>query len=270
MSNYACEHCHTVFTAKSSLSRHQRRTRYCLQGRGIETEEFICLCGKQFTRKDALQYHHERCSTIQPRLQPTPQKETNTNTEELMLKFMDKYENMVKEFQKQIAELSSRPTRITNNTNNVLNNLQPITDEDIQEHLVNLTLNFIQEGAKGYADFAGNYPFKDKVLCTDRSRKKLKYKNPDGELTDDGRMLAQRFFQAISERNTEILNQAYSDLHRDLQDIVAENRAGDADVTGILTKATVLQDILIKSQRAARGEDDEFAQEFLAHLTKTL
>ncbi len=267
MPNYSCEHCHTVFTAKSSLSRHQRRTRYCLQGRGIETEEFICSCGKQFTRKDALQYHQERCSSSQL----TPQKETNINTEELMLKFMDKYENMVKEFQKQIAELSSRPTtKITNNNNNVLNNLQPITDEDIQEHLVNLTLDFIQEGAKGYADFAGNYPFKDKVLCTDRSRKKLKYKNPDGELTDDGRMLARRFFQAISERNTEILNQAYSDLHHEMQAIVAENRAGDADVTGILTKATALQDILIKSQKAARGEDDEFAQEFLAYLTKTL
>ena len=163
-----------------------------------------------------------------------------------------------------------RPTKITNNTNNVLNNLQPITDEDLQEHLANLTLDFIQEGAKGYADFAGNYPFKDKVLCTDRARKRLRYRDADGELTDDGRALAQRFFQAISERNTEILNRAYSDLHHELEDIVAEGRAGYADVTGILTKATALQEILIKSQKAARGEDEEFAQEFLSHLSKKL
>ena len=108
------------------------------------------------------------------------------------------------------------------------------------------------------------------MLCTDRARKKLRYKDADGELTDNGRALAQRFFQAISERNAEILNRAYSDLHHELQDIVAEGRAGDADVTGILTKATTLQDILIKSQRAARGEDDEFAQEFLTHLSKKL
>ena len=107
-------------------------------------------------------------------------------------------------------------------------------------------------------------------MCTDRSRKKLQYKDADGELTDDGRVLAQRFFQAISERNTEILNKAYSELHNEMQDIVAKNRAGDVDVTGILTKATTLQDILIKSQKVARGEDDKFAQEFLSHLTKIL
>ena len=106
--------------------------------------------------------------------------------------------------------------------------------------------------------------------CTDRARKRLRYKDADGELTDDGRALAQRFFQAISERNVEILNRAYSDLHHELQDILAEGRAGDANVTDILIKATTLQDILIKSQKVARGEDDEFAQEFLSHLTKML
>jgi hypothetical protein len=180
---------------------------------------------------------------------------------------------MVRDLQRQITELATnRPvaSQTNNNRNMVMNNLQPITDEDIQEALEHLTLNFIQEGAKGYADFAGNYPFKDKIMCTDKSRKKLKYKNEDGELTDDGRSLAQRFFQAISERNTEILNQAYSDLHHEIQNIVASNRAGEVDVTGILTKATALQNILIKSQNAARGEDDEFAQEFLNHLSKML
>jgi hypothetical protein len=206
-----------------------------------------------------LQRHQKKCG--QQSVQSA------VNSEDLLLKVIDKYGEMVKDLQKQISELSSRPTKITNN---VLNTLQPITDEDLQEHIVNLTLDFIQDGAKGYATFAGNYPFKDKVLCTDRSRKKLKYKDGNGDLTDNGRALAQRFFQAISERNAEILNKAYSDLHRDLQDIVAQGRAGDTDVTGILTKATTLQDILIKSQRVARGEDDEFAEEFLAHLTKIL
>ena len=265
MDKYTCKHCKTTFTSKYTLARHQRRARYCLQRRGLETEDVTCKCGRSFGRKDDLQYHQKTCSRINATQVPS-------NSEAVLLKVIEEYSDMVKEFQKQVAELSARPTNVTNNnnSNNVLNNLQPITDEDLQAHLVNLTIDFIQEGAKGYADFAGNYPFKDKILCTDRSRKKLRYRGPDGELTDDGRALAQRFFQAISERNTEVLNEAYSDLQHQLQDIVSRGRAGDEDVTGILTKATELQDILMRSQRAATGQDDNFAQEFLSHLAKRL
>ena len=266
MAKYTCEYCQKIFTLKSSLTRHQRGARYCLQGRGLETEKISCECGRQFTRRDNLRVHKETCSRINATQVPS-------GSEAVLLKVIEEYSNMVKEFQKQVTELSTRPTNVTNNNNsnnNVLNNLQPITDEDLQAHLVNLTIDFIQEGAKGYADFAGNYPFKDKILCTDRSRKKLRYRGPDGELTDDGRALAQRFFQAISERNTEVLNEAYSDLQHQLQDIVSRGRAGDEDVTGILTKSTELQDILMRSQRAATGQDDNFAQEFLSHLAKRL
>ena len=270
MVKYTCEYCNSSFTTKYVLARHQNQASYCLQKRKVERTDYNCTCGKKYSRMDVLKRHQKQCSKAKKTIDQVPTKEHNS--EELLLKVIDKYGDMVKDLQRQISELSSRPTTITNNNNNtnVLNNLQPITDEDLQEHLVNLTLDFIQEGAKGYANFAGNYPFKDKVLCTDRSRKRLRYKDADGILTDNGRVLAQRFFQAISERNTEILNRAYSDLHRDLQDIVAEGRAGESDVTGILTQATKLQDILIKSQRVAQGEDDEFAEEFLSHLTKIL
>ncbi len=272
MVDYTCEYCKSSFTTKYVLARHQRRASYCLQGRNLERDDYICSCGKHYSRNDVLQRHQKRCNVAKSSTQNSLQNDDKPNSEELLLKVIDKYGDMVKDLQKQISEITSRPSNQTNNNsrNVVLGNLQPITDEDLQEHLDHLTLNFIQNGAKGYASFAGEYPLKDKVLCTDRSRKKLQYKDAEGEITDDGRVLAQRFFQAISERNTEILNQAYSDLHHEMQGIVAGGRAGDADVTGILTKATTLQDILIKSQNAARGEDDEFAQEFLSHLSKML
>ena len=266
MVKHICEHCESVFTTKYSLTRHQRRSRCCAQGLQMEKKEYKCVCDKQFTRDDNLQRHQKTCSKFND-----TQNDMSGNTEEFMLKFMEKYENMVKEFQAQITELSSRPTKITNNNNsNVLNNMQPITEESIQEHLGSLTIDFIQEGGKGYADFAGNYPFKDNVLCTDRSRKKLRYKGPDGELTDDGKALVQRFFQAISERNATLLNQAYSDLRHQMDDIVVDGRAGDADVTGILTRATELQDILLKSQEAARGKENDLTKEFINHLSRNL
>ena len=262
-----CKNCGKIFNDIYNLKRHQRSAKYCLESQDIHCKKYNCqYCNKQFSRKDNLLRHEKKCQ--QEDMQDSGQ-------DDLLIKVIDKYGEMVKDLQRQITELSANrsianQTNNNNNRNVVMNNLQPITDDDLQKHLDLLSLDFIQEGAKGYADFAGNYPFKDKVICTDKSRKKLKYKNQDGELTDDGRVLAQRFFIAISERNTAILNQAYSDLHHEMQGIVADNRAGEVDVSSILSKATSLQDILIKSQRAAKGEDDQFAKEFLSHLSKIL
>ena len=261
---YICKYCEHKFNTISLLTRHQKRAAYCRQLQGIGVEVYDCDCGKKYTLKASLQRHKKVC-TQSTGVQLEKQ-------EELLLKVIDKYSEMVKDLQLQITELATKSNQTNNNNNRnmVMQNLQPITDDDLQEHLEVLSLDFIQQGAKGYADFAGNYPLKDKVLCTDRSRKRIRYKNASGELTDDGRSLAKRFFQAISERNTAILNRAYSDLHHEMQTIVANNLAGEVDVTNILARATDLQNILIKSQNAARGEDDEFAQEFLHHLTKML
>ena len=185
---------------------------------------------------------------------------------------LQKYETLIGGFQKQVTDLSNRPTTTTTNNNNnvTLQNLPAITDEVLQDGLDNLSLDLIQKGAKGFADFANSYPFKGNIICTDKSRKKIKYRNAAGEITDDSRALAQRFFQAISIRNKEILDQAYRDIHEEIKGVVAENRVHEVDITGLLTKATDMQNILIKTQRAAKGEDDDFVREFLGHLTKLL
>lgn len=269
MVNYTCEYCNTRFSDRSNMYRHQRRSQTCRQAQGLEMQTYTCLCGKSYSRNDNLQRHQQQCPSMIKELNTSLKLDSTGNNDDLVLKVIDKYGEIVKDLQKQITEVTAKPSN-QNNRNMVLGNLPPITDEDLQEYLDYLTLDIIQDGAKGYATFAGTYPLKNKVLCTDRSRKKLQYKDADGEITDNGRMLAQRFFQAISERNTAILNEEYANLNNQLQDIITHNRAGDSDVTGILTKATALQDILIKSQNVAQGKDDDFAQEFLSHLTKML
>ena len=273
---FTCNYCQTTFTARSSLSRHQSRARYCLQTRGLKTKSYTCICGKEFSRKDNLQQHNEICSKKNYDPGTRLIQSSTYDNEDPVLKIVSNYENMVKELQKQngdlqkhIVNLSSRPTNVTNNTN-VLNNLQPITDENLQENLDNLRLDFILNGAKGYASYAKCYPLRDNIICTDRARKKIKYKNEHGEITDDTRLLAQRFFQSISERNKDILNTEYKDIHESIKEIVAENRAGDSDITDLLTRATNIQDILIKSQQAASGEGEEFIQEFINHLAKII
>ena len=46
------------------------------------------------------------------------------------------------------------------------------------------------------------YPLKDKIVCTDFSRRKLKYKDENGNLIEDPEMikLSQKLFKAIEEK----------------------------------------------------------------------
>jgi predicted nucleic acid-binding Zn-ribbon protein len=261
---HICDYCGQLFNNRSNLTRHQKQSSRCLKSQGRASTGFVCQeCGKSYTRNDSLQRHQKKCGGGSGDAVSDA-----VGGDEALVRIVEKYGDMVRDLQRQVSELSTGNS--SNSRNVVMNNLQPITETDLQDYLEHLTLNYIQEGAKGYANFAGNYPFKDKVMCTDRSRKKIQYKNEDGDLTDDGRVLAQRFFTAISEKNTEILNSAYEDLHRQIKEIISSGRAGDSDISGIMMRATVLQDILIKSQRAAEGKDDKFTKEFLSHLTNII
>ena len=270
---HICEYCNKEFKTKCNLNRHQKQTKYCLdlQGESLAvTDKIVCDCGKSYTRNDNYKRHKKKCLQSQ-----TPKEKSSA--EELAVQFMEVYGDIIKEmqrqngdFQKQLTELSARPTKVTHNGNVVLNSLQPITDEDLQENLDDLKIDFILDGAKGYANFARCYPLRNNIVCTDKARKKIKYRDENGEITDNSRLLAQRFFQAISERNKTLLNAEYKDIHNEIQGIVSRGKAGEEDVIGLLSKATNIQDILVKSQQAATGEDDEFTQEFLSHLAKNV
>jgi hypothetical protein len=257
------------------LNKHKKTAKYCLekQGRVLKNKEHECkYCERLFDRKDVLDRHYRTCKKkhddhmMSNAINQVQKDQFEAQNSHLL--------TLITQLQQTIVGMQGNNAagNTINRNNVVMNNLQPLTDEDIQEHLEHLTLNFIQAGAKGYADFAGNYPFKDRLVCTDKSRKKLKYKDSDGEVIEDGGgiKLAQRFFQAIAPRNEEIINAEYKSLHEEVQQIAQEGTAYRTDLTGILTKATHLQEILVKCQAAARGEENELTKEFVNHLTKML
>lgn len=263
MTIYTCEYCQTIFTAKSNLSRHQRRAKYCLQARSLESEEFLCRCGKQFSRKDNLRYHQDKCSYTDEIVKEVASTTSNVNDQVKMSDLIQL-----------ITTLIDRPTisNATSNRNVMLSNLEPITDAEIADHIRHLTIDFIHDGAKGYANFAGNYPFKDRLLCTDKARKKLRYKDNDGEIVDDanGTKITQRFFQAIAPRNEELINAEYNTLYQEVHQIATEGRAHVSNLTDLLTKASHLQELLTKCQEAANGEENELTKEFVTHLSRML
>jgi hypothetical protein len=261
MSNHICTYCDATFTTRPSLLRHQSKATYCLKARGEISDKYTCDCGKSYSLQHNLTRHKKNCNRV-----PLSPIEKGNDMMVQVVEMIKELQKQNDELQKQVVEISTRPTKVVNNT--VLNNLRPITDEGLQENLDNLKLDFILDGAKGYATFAKFYPLRNNIICTDRSRRKIKYKNENGEISDNARLLAQRFFQAISDRNKNILDTEYIGIHNKIKEIVLQNRAGESNITDLLTRATALQNILLCSQRAAEGEAEEFTQEFLNHLIK--
>ncbi len=264
MGDIKCEYCGNSFIKKCNLYKHQRTAKYCLklQIDSKTTERHLCIyCDRDFSRIDALKRHQQTCSG-----RKVHEKIRTEQNGQLL--------DMISQLQQTITTMAQNQGggNTVNSRPVVLNNLQPLTDQDLQDHLEHLTLNFIQEGAKGYADFAGSYPFKDRLMCTDKSRKKLRYKDGDGEVIEDGGgiKLAKRFFQAIAPRNEEIINTEYRALHEEVQQIAENGTAYRTDLTGLLTKATKLQQLLISCQEAARGKENDLTKEFISHLTKML
>ena len=97
----------------------------------------------------------------------------------------------------------------TNNTNQIINNMMPITDAHLQEHVQNLNPLHVQNGASGYAKYALEFPLKDMIVCTDFQRRNCKYKDENGNVVSDPEMtkITKRLFSAIKERNDELINE---------------------------------------------------------------
>ena len=181
--------------------------------------------------------------------------------------------DQISQLQKQITELmTGAKASNVNNYNIAVNNLKPLTDEDISEHIERLNIEFILQGAKGYADFANKYPFKNHIICTDKARKKIKFKNADGEIVDDpqGRQVTQRFFQTYADKNRQIITTEYHNLQQQVQVIAESGTAGESNLAEILSKASHLQEILQFCNEAAEGKDNKFTQEFVSHLAKII
>ena len=147
----------------------------------------------------------------------------------------------------------SRPTT-TNKTqvNNFIQNMQPISSEQLSGHTSNLTIEHIKKGASGYAEYALEYPLKDRVVCVDYSRRKLKFKNKDGDLITDPEMakLAPMFFESIKDKSSDIVYELNKpDMDSAMFEEVAKHFNTNADV-----------------KNGATGVKSEFYHDFIKHV----
>ena len=196
-----CQFCKKILSTKSALKVHQTRTRNCLKLQGKENikGKFVCnLCGKDFQVKCNLKDHQLICKKNSPNILKLKDEIADLCQQNQKIKYdfciLQKENDMLKEelekFRTDYKDLATtavkRPTTNKNiQINNYIKNMPPLLDSDIKDNVQYLTLDHHVKGAEGYAEYALEFPFKNKIVCVDVARNKIKYKNEEGDIIED-------------------------------------------------------------------------------------
>ena len=283
-----CNFCKNKFTTAKILKIHQKNAKYCVDIQVKLNTIFNCIyCDTIFHKNEELQSHFLTCMfKIQ-----TEQQE-KIKIQEIQLQEKDK---QLQEKDKQITDLqnkleniaiksATKPTHIQNNNqriNQIVNNLIPITEEHLKEQAQYLTLEHVKNGASGYVQYALEYPLKDRVVCTDFSRRKIKYKNEKGEIVDDPEMmkLTQHLFKAVEDKNTELMNECLLEIDRKYRSTLSStnNDLDDDETERFSGSLDFLFDELLKYKHqkldvidTAAGKKSELYYQFIRDICSKL
>ena len=110
------------------------------------------------------------------------------------------------------------------------------------------------KGPEGYAQYALEYPLKDKMICVDYSRRKVKFKDKDGNVITDPEManLATKFFNSIKDKNKELIIECSNKLK--------ENFGDEIDTI------VKIFDYKMAVDRGSEGEKSDFQYDFVTHM----
>lgn len=264
-----CQYCNNVFSSKTNLNNHQKTAKYCLKLRGDTVSRYTCkTCEKPFNKKFNLNRHQEKCVSIDlfHDLQENMKKIENEKLEfkihiDLLNIQVLEQKQTIKELQDKLENVAikavSRPTT-SNKTqiNNYIQNMQPVTDEHLVDNVQHLTIDHIKKGPEGYAEYALEYPLKDRMLCSDYSRRKVKFKDKDGNVITDPEMttLARKFFSSIKDKNKELICKSANEL---------KEKLGDDNIMDTVVK---LFDYKSDIEKGSDGEKTEFHHDFVKQV----
>jgi len=223
------------------------------------------FCGKGFPSDTRLRRHHKTTSTcivIQQRLEMKEKDDMITRQQDEikeMRELIGRLQTSAENYRDIAVEAVHKPTTTNNfsNSNIVMN----ITGEHLREQVKFLSQDHIKQGAEGYAQYAVDYPLKDRVVCTDFARRKIKYKNEQGVVVQDPNMstLSRELFMAIKDRN--------SDLIREYTDNFVERMRNRGDSLDLLTE---MCDLRREVNKMANGEKSEIANTFVKSVCSKL
>jgi hypothetical protein len=228
-----CDHCKSNFKTLSSLNYHKQNAKYCLKSRNESNTNFKCeFCLKHLSTKHCLDVHKNKCKSniesirkqnillvdenkqlnMMNNMLETKVKEQKSSYENTIKEQKSSYENTIKELQDKLENIAIKAvqkstTTIKNTHNNYIQKMEPITQEHLVTHAPQLTIEHIKKGASGYAEYALGGPLKDRIACVDYSRRKIKFKDREGNLITDPEMtkLAPMFFDSIKDKSSQLV-----------------------------------------------------------------
>jgi len=264
-----CQYCKSVLSTKSALTTHQTKTKYCLKIQGKDTVkgEFVCKsCNKDFFNNNRYKSHSSRCRTTsfyEKGLEKMTKMIDKLKTENLVIVNENRIlQKDKKDLQERYDKLSLTAVKrpVTNNKNIQINNyiqqMDPIKMEDIAQSVPMLTLDHHVKGAEGYAEFALEFPFKNKIVCVDVNRNKIKYKNDEGDLIEDVgfRKMMTKLCGALKERSFSLSQEHYEKL---------SDSFSDSEMDGVNFMETALA-----ITKCANGKETDFCNKIIKIIGK--
>lgn len=217
-----CSNCEKQFSKKSNLIRHQKLNN-CLS----KCPHCDVMCRRAIHILNCPTLLNERIKELEKKnenlmienanltAQITPMRIRNTQLEMDNERYIAQITKLQDEMQKQITELSKEVKKankkkqqcIINNNNIKIENLTILNTTEFTKFAELLTMEHIKRGVIGYAEFVTNFPLNNKIICTDLSRKKIKYKTSKNEFKSDVNMrsITKDLFQSINERNKNLI-----------------------------------------------------------------
>lgn len=155
-----------------------------------------------------------------------------------------------------LKDISRSTTTNKTQINNYIQNMQPVTNEHLIDNVQYLTIDHIKKGPEGYTQYALEYPLKDRLLCVDYARRKVKFKDKEGKVITDPEMtnLATKFFSSIKEKNKELICKSANEL---------KERMGADNVMDTVVK---LFDYKAAIERGSDGEKTDFHHDFVRQV----
>ena len=170
-----------------------------------------------------------------------------------------------------------KPSTVNQNTiNHIINNLLPITTEHLNNQAQYLTIDHVKNGAVGYAKYALEHPLKDRLVCTDTSRKKGKYKDSDGNIVSDPEMssITKKLFLAIKDRNSELITEFANDLKIKLDSFGSNNNEmtneETVEITGMTDDLIDLVTSVFSQKRQSNEISDGLKPELFHQFVKEI
>jgi hypothetical protein len=286
---YTCSFCGVGFAVKSTLNSHLR---ICKSNTPIIHEQLQLLDSKSKdldnSNKKILECNRiideQKIIIKELHLEYNKQIEEQKKViKELHADYKKQIDMQNKDFHDRMQSMAEKaidkPSTVTkNNTTQIINNLLPITNEHLNEQVQFLTKEHVTNGAVGYAKYALEFPLKDRLICTDSSRKKGKYKDSDGNIVSDPEMtsITRKLFLAIKDRNATLIDEHALDLKVKLDQFnsCSDNEMDDDESKTFSSSTDQLIDYITaaysqkrQSREMSEGLKPELFQEFVKELS---